>query len=119
MIDKLAEKGVPGGLLREIRALVVVDKRARPGTEREADDRSQGRAEFDRFAHLHRRVDLARSRRPAAADSALGCARLVAESVDRGVLAGHSSALRTVDQRCAAAVAGAHRRQYPQYLLEL
>jgi len=119
MVYKLAEKGVAGRLLSGVRGLVVIDKRACPGPELGADDGAKGRVELDRFAHLHRRVRLAGSRRPAAADSALGCARLVAEPIDRGILAGCSGALRTLNQGCAAAVAGAHRRDHSQHLLEL
>ena len=119
MVDELAEKGVAGRLLRGVRTLVVVDKRARTGSELRTDHGAQVRVELYGAAHLHRRGCLARRRHPAAADRALGCACLVAEPVDRGVVAGRSSALRTLNQRRAAAVAGAHRRDNSQHLLEL
>lgn len=119
MVDELAEKGVAGGLLRRIRRLVVVDERARPAPQLGTDDGAQRCVELNRFAHLLRRVRLARSRRPAAADSALGLARLVAETVTRQVLAGRSSGRRVLAGRRAAAVLGADRRNAHQHLLEL
>src|SRR5580693_10579204 len=119
MVDELAEKGVAGGLLRRIRDLVVVDERARPGPQLGTDDGTQRCIELDRFAHLRRRVCLARSRRPATADRALGLARLIAETIARQVLACRNSGRRILAERRAAAVLGADRHDAEQHLLEL